>query len=184
MTPSLLPRGALFQGLVSGASGAAGYGLGLLLVWLVRYMRSVEGRIFVAGGPTVAQFTAFNGDTAIVSMQYSFLPSWLSFLVDKENARQTGQALFEAVDKQVRAMPGVPAPQAGGIRREPRVSRRRGAVHELEQRAGSDRRRTVLRADVPKRHLEGPDRQPRSRFPAMAADLRRRPPRTVRHPPG
>jgi uncharacterized membrane protein len=47
----------------------------------------------------------FNGDSAIVSMQYSFLPSWLSFLVDKENARQAGQDLFEAVDKRVRAMP-------------------------------------------------------------------------------
>ncbi len=44
----------------------------------------------------------YNGDTAIVSMQYSFLPSWLSFLVDKENARQAGQALFEAVDELVR----------------------------------------------------------------------------------
>lgn len=328
MTPSLLPRGPLFQGLVSGASGAAGYGLGVLIVWLVRYMRSKDtsppapgwawavlipvavvthvvmivrfhdwqwqvrslmgvpqlawhcfpmaaglavltlfvlvelgqllrilvrtgvrqlnriaparvsvvvvvallvgltiallngvvvkfsmralnntfaavneemdpdraaptsrlrsggpeslaswetlghqGRIFVADGPSVAQLTAFNatpatepirayaglnsaegisataelaaaelartgglnravvavatttgtgwineaeasaleymfnGDTAIVSMQYSFLPSWLSFLVDRESARQAGQALFEAVDKQVRAMP-------------------------------------------------------------------------------
>lgn len=47
----------------------------------------------------------YNGDTAIVSMQYSFLPSWLSFLVDKENARQAGMALFEAVDEMVRAMP-------------------------------------------------------------------------------
>ncbi len=47
----------------------------------------------------------YNGDTAIVSMQYSFLPSWLSFLVDKENARQAGQALFEAVDALVREMP-------------------------------------------------------------------------------
>ena len=47
----------------------------------------------------------FNGDSAIVSMQYSFLPSWLSFLVDKENARQAGQALFEAVDERVRALP-------------------------------------------------------------------------------
>jgi uncharacterized membrane protein len=47
----------------------------------------------------------YNGNTAIVSMQYSFLPSWLSFLVDKENARQAGQALFEAVDALVRAMP-------------------------------------------------------------------------------
>ncbi|MCU1696794.1 MAG: putative rane protein [Mycobacterium sp.] len=47
----------------------------------------------------------YNGNTAIVSMQYSFLPSWLSFLVDKENARQAGQALFEAVDALVRKMP-------------------------------------------------------------------------------
>ncbi|MBC2638234.1 MULTISPECIES: alpha/beta-hydrolase family protein [unclassified Rhodococcus (in: high G+C Gram-positive bacteria)] len=47
----------------------------------------------------------FNGETAIVSMQYSFLPSWLSFLVDKQNARQAGQALFEAVDRRVQALP-------------------------------------------------------------------------------
>src|ERR1700761_5603392 len=39
MTPSLLPRGPLFQGLVSGFSGAIGYGLGVFAVWLVRYMR-------------------------------------------------------------------------------------------------------------------------------------------------
>jgi uncharacterized membrane protein len=53
----------------------------------------------------------FNGDSAIVSMQYSFLPSWLSFLVDKENARQAGQALFEAVDRRVRAMPEAQRPK-------------------------------------------------------------------------
>ncbi|MGF2952405.1 alpha/beta hydrolase [Mycobacterium sp. THU-M116] len=130
-----------------------------------------EGRVFVEGGPTVEQLTAFNGvqatepirayaglnsadgitataelaarelqrtgglrravvavgtttgtgwineaeasaleymydgNTAVVSMQYSFLPSWLSFLVDKENARHAGQALFEAVDRLVRKLP-------------------------------------------------------------------------------
>lgn len=53
----------------------------------------------------------YNGDTAIVSMQYSFLPSWLSFLVDKENARQAGQALFEAVDGLIRAMPEAQRPE-------------------------------------------------------------------------
>jgi len=53
----------------------------------------------------------YNGDTAIVSMQYSFLPSWLSFLVDKENARQAGQALFEAVDAKVRAIPEADRPK-------------------------------------------------------------------------
>ena len=47
----------------------------------------------------------YNGNTAIVSMQYSFLPSWLSFLVDKENARQAGQALFEAVDAMIKERP-------------------------------------------------------------------------------
>jgi len=53
----------------------------------------------------------FNGDTAIVSMQYSFLPSWISFIVDKENARQAGQALFEAVDELVRAIPEAKRPK-------------------------------------------------------------------------
>ncbi|BBZ42727.1 hypothetical protein MPRM_00080 [Mycobacterium parmense] len=38
MTPSLPPRAALFQGLVSGISGAIGYGIGVFSVWLVRYM--------------------------------------------------------------------------------------------------------------------------------------------------
>jgi len=53
----------------------------------------------------------YNGDTAIVSMQYSFLPSWLSFLVDRENARQAGQALFEAVDELIREMPEAQRPK-------------------------------------------------------------------------
>ena len=40
MTPSLLPRGPLFQGLVSGLAGAIGYAIGVFAVWLVRFMRS------------------------------------------------------------------------------------------------------------------------------------------------
>lgn len=53
----------------------------------------------------------YNGNTAIVSMQYSFLPSWISFLVDQENARQAGQALFEAVDALVRELPEAGRPK-------------------------------------------------------------------------
>lgn len=53
----------------------------------------------------------YNGNTAIVSMQYSFLPSWLSFLVDKENARHAGQALFEAIDELAREMPEAQRPK-------------------------------------------------------------------------
>ncbi len=66
----------------------------------------------------------YNGDTAIVSMQYSFLPSWLSFLVDKENARQAGQALFEAVDAMVSELPEGAAPETRRVRREPWLVRR------------------------------------------------------------
>jgi uncharacterized membrane protein len=53
----------------------------------------------------------YNGNTAVVSMQYSFLPSWLSFLVDKNNARHAGQALFEAVDRLVRQLPEAQRPK-------------------------------------------------------------------------
>jgi uncharacterized membrane protein len=37
------------------------------------------------------------GDSAIVGMQYSFLPSWISYLVDQPRAREAGRALFDAV---------------------------------------------------------------------------------------
>ncbi len=36
------------------------------------------------------------GDTAIVSMQYSYLPSWVTILVDPERSRVTGKELFDA----------------------------------------------------------------------------------------
>jgi uncharacterized membrane protein len=37
------------------------------------------------------------GDSAIVAMQYSYLPSWLSYLVDQKKAREAGRELFDAV---------------------------------------------------------------------------------------
>jgi uncharacterized membrane protein len=39
----------------------------------------------------------YHGDTALVGMQYSYLPSWLSFLVDKERAHEAGRDLFNQV---------------------------------------------------------------------------------------
>lgn len=53
----------------------------------------------------------YNGDTAMVSMQYSMLPSWLSFLVDQERARQAGVALYEAIDRRVRNIPEAERPK-------------------------------------------------------------------------
>ena len=37
------------------------------------------------------------GDCAIVAIQYSYLPSWVSYLVDQSKARDAGRALFDAV---------------------------------------------------------------------------------------
>ena len=38
-----------------------------------------------------------NGDAATVAVQYSYLPSWISYLVDQSKAREAGRALFDAV---------------------------------------------------------------------------------------
>lgn len=37
------------------------------------------------------------GDTAIISMQYSYLPSWISFITDLERASEAGAVLFHEV---------------------------------------------------------------------------------------
>ncbi len=39
----------------------------------------------------------WGGDTAIAAVQYSYLPSWISFLVDQEVASETGRVLFDEV---------------------------------------------------------------------------------------
>ncbi len=53
----------------------------------------------------------WGGDTAIASIQYSFLPSWISFLVDKERAAEAGQALFDAVYDEWSQLPAKHRPQ-------------------------------------------------------------------------
>ncbi|MQA95831.1 MAG: hypothetical protein GEV11_14680 [Streptosporangiales bacterium] len=39
----------------------------------------------------------YNGDTALAAIQYSYLPSWLSFVVDQDRARAAAEELFEQV---------------------------------------------------------------------------------------
>lgn len=51
------------------------------------------------------------GDTAIVAQQYSYLPSWISFLVDKDIARESGRILFDAVHAQWLTMPEEERPE-------------------------------------------------------------------------
>lgn len=41
----------------------------------------------------------YNGDTALVGMQYSYLPSWISFLADRQNSVQAGRAMVDAIQQ-------------------------------------------------------------------------------------
>lgn len=45
------------------------------------------------------------GDTAIVSMQYSYLPSWITILVDPERSRESATALFDEVYEYWKTLP-------------------------------------------------------------------------------
>ena len=45
----------------------------------------------------------YGGDTAVVATQYSYLPSWLSFLVDRSRAEDEGRPLFDAVHARIDA---------------------------------------------------------------------------------
>jgi uncharacterized membrane protein len=45
----------------------------------------------------IDSFEYLSGDSAAVAMQYSYLPSWISYLVDQSKAREAGRALFDAV---------------------------------------------------------------------------------------
>lgn len=43
--------------------------------------------------------SVYNGDTALVAMQYSYLPSWISFLADRDKSVEAGRAMIEAVHR-------------------------------------------------------------------------------------
>src|SRR4051794_2373937 len=47
----------------------------------------------------------YGGDTALVSMQYSYLPSWISFLVDQSKVVGSARALIGAVHAEWAALP-------------------------------------------------------------------------------
>jgi uncharacterized membrane protein len=47
----------------------------------------------------------YDGDTAVVAIQYSFLPSWISFIVDQGPAQDAGRDLFDAVYDKWRQLP-------------------------------------------------------------------------------
>ncbi|MDL5156365.1 alpha/beta hydrolase [Actinomycetospora termitidis] len=54
----------------------------------------------------------YGGDTAMVATQYSYLPSWLSFLFDGPRAEEAGRLLIDAVHARIDAIPpGQPRPR-------------------------------------------------------------------------
>lgn len=53
----------------------------------------------------------YNGDTALVAMQYSFLPSWLSFAVDRDRAKAAGRELFNQVYARWSELPAAQRPK-------------------------------------------------------------------------
>ncbi len=51
------------------------------------------------------------GDTAIATMQYSYLPSWISFVGDRDTPPAAGKALFEAVYARWSQLPATTRPK-------------------------------------------------------------------------
>lgn len=47
----------------------------------------------------------WNGDTAMVTIQYSYLPSWISFLVNQQDAAMASKILFDEVYRKWSALP-------------------------------------------------------------------------------
>lgn len=47
----------------------------------------------------------YNGDTAMVGMQYSYLPSWISFLSDQQKSVDTGRLMIDAIQARWAQLP-------------------------------------------------------------------------------
>ena len=59
----------------------------------------------------IDSFEYLSADSAAVAMQYSYLPSWISYLVDQSKAREAGRALFDAVYERWIARPADQRPR-------------------------------------------------------------------------
>jgi uncharacterized membrane protein len=49
--------------------------------------------------------TMYNGDTAVVGVQYSYLPSWISFLSDRDKSIESARLLIDRVHDRWSALP-------------------------------------------------------------------------------
>jgi uncharacterized membrane protein len=55
--------------------------------------------------------TMYNGDTAMVAVQYSYLPSWISFLADREKSVASGRMLVDAIHERWSQLPPQSRPE-------------------------------------------------------------------------
>lgn len=72
---------------------------------------TTTGTGWVDGAAADALEYLHNGDTAIVTMQYSYLPSAISFVADQEQVRIAGRALFDAVHTRWQELPAEARPR-------------------------------------------------------------------------
>ena len=70
----------------------------------------------------------YNGDTAMVGSQYSYLPSWISFLGDRGEVDGIRPDDDRRDPRPVDATAARPATQAGALRRKPRLDGRAGRL--------------------------------------------------------
>ena len=47
----------------------------------------------------------YNGDTAMVGVQYSYLPSWISFLADRQKSMESGRLLIDTIHDRWQQLP-------------------------------------------------------------------------------
>lgn len=53
----------------------------------------------------------YNGDTAVVGMQYSYLPSWISFLGDRQKSVESGRLMIDAIHDRWSKLPPAHRPK-------------------------------------------------------------------------
>ena len=81
------------------------------------FQRAVLGVVTVTGtgwiDPDAASSLEYlhAGDTALVGLQYSYLPSWISFLVDREKAAEAGTVLYQQVHRRWSQLPAERRPK-------------------------------------------------------------------------
>ena len=119
------------------------------------------------------------GDTALVGLQYSYPPSWISFLVDRDEAAEAGIALYRHVHERWSQLPADD---------RPRLLVFGESLGSFGAEAGMGRRRRGLAGQAGRRVGRGAVHRPRppatsgtsspttgSRAPPCGARVRRRP---------